>query len=365
MIQNQIQPIQLFSLMVLFEVGSAIVVGLGLEANQDAWLAILIGLIGGLGLFSLYVYLYLQFPDFPLTIYLEKIAGKLIGRVTAFVYIFFFLYIAARILRTFCDLLVTTVLEGTPIYVVTIMMMLPVCFGCYLGFEVIARTAETLFPWVMLFSFLLLLLAFINGLPKIEYIQPMLESGWSPIFHSVYPTILSFPYGETLVFAMFLPYLNQQKKGIIGGFLALIVSCLILTTATIIMITVLGAHLAKNSTFPLLDVIEKIRFGSFLQRLDPIAVILLIIGGFFKVIVFFCGAVEGFSSVIHRPEWTKYTIPVMAAAVVFMSIFMAENYIEHNKAVKPIANLLQVPLFMVIPFLLVVIVIIKRKITKN
>jgi len=149
--------------MFLFEIGSAVVVGIGLDAKQDAWIAILLGLIGGVGLFSLYTYLYSQFPTLPLTNYLEKIVGKFIGRTLAIIYTFLFLYIAARILRTFCDLLLTTILIDTPLWAAAIIMMLPICFACYLGFEVIARTAETLFPWMLLFGFSFVLLSFIDS----------------------------------------------------------------------------------------------------------------------------------------------------------------------------------------------------------
>jgi spore germination protein KB len=48
----KINAFQLFVLIVLFELGSAIVVGLGMQAKQDAWLAILIGMAGGLVVLS-------------------------------------------------------------------------------------------------------------------------------------------------------------------------------------------------------------------------------------------------------------------------------------------------------------------------
>jgi spore germination protein KB len=168
LVQNKIQPIQLFVLIVLFEIGSTIVVGLGLEAKQDAWLVILIAMFGGIVLFSQYVYLYLQFPDLGLTKYLEKIVGKFIGRILAIIYICLFLYIPARILRTFCELLLTTVLYETPIWVIAIMMMIPICFGCYLGFEVIARTAEIMFPWFIFFGLLFILFTLFSGLTKLK-----------------------------------------------------------------------------------------------------------------------------------------------------------------------------------------------------
>ena len=63
---------QLFVLIVLFELGSAILVPLAVEAKQNAWLAILIGLSGGLCLFLIYYALFSYYPDIPLTEYLQK-----------------------------------------------------------------------------------------------------------------------------------------------------------------------------------------------------------------------------------------------------------------------------------------------------
>lgn len=366
MVQNKIQPIQLFVLMVLFEFGSAIVVGLGLEAKQDAWLAILTGMTGGLVLFSLYTYLYSQFPTLPLTNFLEKIVGKIIGRILAIIYICLFLYIAARVLRDFSDLLLTTVLVGTPIWVVAIIMMLSICIGCYLGFEVIARTAEIFFPWVLFFGFLFLLFTFISDLPKLENLQPVLETGWKPIFQAAFPTIVSFPFGETIVFTIFFPYLHHKKHTIIAGFSAIIFSGILIAIVTTIMLSVLGPFLAPKTAFPLLEVVGKISVGDIIQRLDPIALILLIIGGFFKITVFFCGAVEGFSSLVNQPKLTKFSIPIMAAAVIAMALLMAGNYVEHiHIGLDIVPNVLYIPLFMVIPFLLVVIIIIKKKFMKK
>lgn len=205
-----------------------------------------------------------------------------------------------------------------------------------------------------------------RALPKVENLQPVLEAGWKPVIQAAFPKIVSFPFGETIVFAIFLPYLNDKKQGMIAGFSAIVFSGILLAFITTIMISVLGPFLASKSTFPLLQSAGKVNVGEVFQRIDPIALILLIIGGFFKITVFFCGAVEGFSSLVKKPNLTKYTIPVMAIAVIVMAIFMAENYVEHIKIGLEIApNILYIPLFMVIPFLLVVIVMLKKKITKK
>jgi spore germination protein KB len=246
------------------------------------------------------------------------------------------------------------------------MLMLVICFGCYLGFEVIARTAEIFLPWVLFFSSLFVLFIFISGLPKAENLQPVLENGWKPIVKTFFPTILSFPFGETIVFTLFFPYVNKQKVDIIAGYTAIIFSGTILLIATTIMISVLGPFFAANSPFPLMDTVEKINIGEVFQRLDPIALIMLMIGGFFKITLFFLGAVEGFSTIVKKPNLTNITIPIMGVAVIAMSILMAPNFVEHIIVGRDIVpKILYIPLFMVIPFMLVVIVLLKKKFMKN
>src|SRR5213080_4928884 len=95
----KINAYQLFVLIFLFEMGSAILVGLGGEAGRDAWMAILLGLAAGVCLFFVYYRLYLFYPDLPLTSYLQKIIGKWLGRLFGVFYIVYFIYLAARVLR--------------------------------------------------------------------------------------------------------------------------------------------------------------------------------------------------------------------------------------------------------------------------
>src|SRR3954469_22240378 len=87
----KIKAYQLFVLIVLFEMGSAILIGLGAGAKQDAWITILLGLGGGLAVFLIYYQLYKYYQDIPLTSYVQKITGKWIGRLIGVSYIIYFI----------------------------------------------------------------------------------------------------------------------------------------------------------------------------------------------------------------------------------------------------------------------------------
>lgn len=121
----KISGFQLFVLIVLFEMGSAILFAPGSQAaRQDAWISLLLGLAGGLLLFHVYYRLYLFYPDLPLTGYLRKITGIWTGTIIGLFYIIYFLYQASRILRDFGELLVTTSYTSTPLFIINSLMVL-------------------------------------------------------------------------------------------------------------------------------------------------------------------------------------------------------------------------------------------------
>ncbi|UOF88820.1 spore germination protein [Fodinisporobacter ferrooxydans] len=139
---GKISPSQLFSLLFLFELGSAVVVGLGMQAKQDAWIAILLGMLGGICVFMINQYLVRQYPDLPLTSYLPKVLGPYIGYPIAIFYILYFLYIAARVLRDFGELLLTSAFPETPMLAIHTIMICLIGYASMLGIEAIARAGQ-------------------------------------------------------------------------------------------------------------------------------------------------------------------------------------------------------------------------------
>lgn len=66
----KISASQLFILMVLFELGTSLLLPVAMEAKQDAWLAILLGMLSSLVLFVIYYKLYSYYPDLLPTEYM-------------------------------------------------------------------------------------------------------------------------------------------------------------------------------------------------------------------------------------------------------------------------------------------------------
>lgn len=357
----KINSFQLFALVFLFEMGSAILVGLASKASQDAWISILLGMAGGLVLFLIYHRLFTYYPDLPLTGYAQKITGKWVGRIIGLVYISYFIYLAARILRDFGELLTSTIYTRTPLFVITSLMILTILYGIYKGLEVLARVGELLFFLVYLMAIAGGLLIVFSGLIHLDNLKPVLENGIMPVLKITITQTITFPFGEMIVFTMILPSLNEPKKAKKICLFAMILSGINITITSIINISTLGVDLFLRSPFPLLSVIQKIQLLNFIERLDVLFMLYLTIGGFMKIAVFYYAAVVGTVDLFKLSDPSKIVFPI-GLLILFASGAIASNYSEDIKEGLEIVPIyLHWPFQIIIPGILLMIAFFRKR----
>jgi spore germination protein KB len=355
----QINSYQLFILIVLFELGTAVLFGPGASAKQDAWIANLLGLAGGVLLFLVYYLLFTYYPEIPLTSYVQKILGKWLGGLIAFFYISYFLYQSSRILRDIGELLVTTIYTNTPLIILNFFMIVTVMYGIYKGFEVIARVGELSFIGVYLLAIAGFFAILFTDILHLENLKPILENGWSPVLKTVLKHTINFPFGEMVVFTMLLPYLNNKKRVLqvcLGG---MILSGINITITSVINIAVLGIELFLRSPFPLYNTIRRIELTAFLQRLDIFFILYLIVAGFFKLCVYYYVAVIGAADLFKVKDHSMLIFP-LGVVIIIGSMTIASNYSEHiQEGTVTIPYLLHLPFQMIIPVILLIIAFVK------
>ena len=323
---SRISAYQLFTLLVIFIIGTTVIFPLGADAKQAAWISILVGMIGGFPLLIMYNYLNKQFPNMVLTEYCKKIFGTYIGTIIGILYILYFMYAAARNVRDAMEL-VPLFLHGTPVLVIGILIMLPMLYALYLGIEVIGRTSEIFFVYIGLTGFLMVILVFISGIVKVENILPVLEPGWKTIIGTTIGETWMAPFGEVICFTMIFSYLNKPKLQLKVGFLGVLCGGLALSFIHLLTIAVLGIDSRNNSLAPLLKMVQKIDIADVIQRLDAIFMIWLIVNNFFKITIFMYAAVIGGATIL---KVSKNLLIIPFGLIVFITATLfTGNYIEH------------------------------------
>ncbi|WP_238650114.1 GerAB/ArcD/ProY family transporter [Paenibacillus piscarius] len=353
-------PSQLLSMFVLFELGTAVLVPIGLESGHAVWLSVLFALPGGILLYLVFAQLYLQFPDQIISGYARKILGKWLGWPLGLLFLPVLLYNGSRNLREAGDLLITASYDKTPILIINSIMIVAVMYILNKGIEVFARTAEIFF-WITIIMGCICIIAVIAaGLVEYRNLFPLHMSDYKEALKSAYPNIWIFPYGELMCFTTILPQFNQPRKVRKAGVTAIILSACLLSFTHAIEMAVLGENLYGRVTFPMFTTITMVNIANFIQRLDALVMLTLIIGVFFKLTVYCYAAVAVAADLFHIRDSRKLVNPA-GVIMLFSSFVSAQNYSEHMKDGKAFLETILPVFCAVIPILLLVIHVIRRK----
>jgi spore germination protein KB len=346
----------------IFVLGTTVIFPVGADAKQAAWISILLGMIGGLPLLIIYNYLNKQFPGLLLTEYCIKILGKYIGTIVGIIYILFFMYGAARDVRDAMEL-IPLFLPDTPIWASGILLMLPILLGLFLGIEVIGRTSETFFPYIILTGILMVIFVSFSDIVKVENLQPFLEPGWGTIMHTTLTEAWMAPFGEIICFTMIFAYMNKPNSQLKVGIAGVICGGLVLAFTHILIISILGEEIRNTALAPLLKMVQKINVANFIQRLDALFMVWLIVNDYFKITIFMYAAVIG-GSTIFKVSKAWLIIP-FGLITFFTSIFFAGSYIAHMAQSEIVLKTIYPTCSLFIPLLLCIVYFVKKRAFHN
>ncbi|WP_019390923.1 GerAB/ArcD/ProY family transporter [Priestia filamentosa] len=354
----KISGIQLFALMFIFELGTALVVNYGTDAGKDAWLSTLLAMSGGVALFFIFYFLFRQYPNLPFTGYMRKIFGNYLGWIIGLVYCEHFLYICSRNVREFGTLIISSTLLETPLVIINLTLVLVMCYVIHLGVEVVGRTAEVFIVILFLFGIAGNFFILVSGDVNFHQIRPFLEHGWKPIFTTAFPHLLIFPFGEMIAFTTLLPYLNRPELAKRVGLAAVISSGLILSWTVLLNTSVLGIDVLKRSVFPTLTAVGKVNLLDFIERLDAIVVFTLLVTVFFKASIYLYAAVIGLADLFKLNTYHQILYPV-GIIIIFLSLALASSFSEQQEE-GFLYHYISIALLIVIPLLMLLVSIIRR-----
>lgn len=352
--QNLVEKISLWQLAIMifsFEIGSAVVLGLGDAAKQDAWIAVAIAMVLGAALIAFYVYMLRKVPGKNLFELLQFCFGKLLGSLLVFFYILYFIYMAAMVLRDFLELMTTTIFENTPIEVIAFSMILVIIYMLYLGLEVFGRTTEIFIPYTFSFILFIGLAILFSGEMDVRNLQPVLADGLGPVLKTVFPGIITFPFGEVIAFMVVIPYVSKLEKAGKISIMAVFCSGIVIIYDMLIQISALGTSLKERVNFPLLSAAREISLLEFIERVDLIIVFIVMFGILVKAGVFFYGGLRGLEVLTKKPYRTM-VFPI-GMVIAYCSIQNAGSYAEYHLEALEILPKYIHPIFQfVFPFLL-------------
>lgn len=351
--QKLVENLSLWQLAVLlftFEIGSVAVVGVGNDSKQDAWIAVALSTLLGAAIVTFYIMLLKRAPGKNLFELITLTFGKWIGKGIGLLYVFYFFYIAERVLRDFCELITTVIFENTPIEVISITMMGVIAYMLYLGLEVFGRTGEIFIPYVFTFTILIGFATFFSGEMDFKNLLPVMAEGSGPIIQHIFPRLLTFPFGELITFMVIIPYVTQFNKAGKVSVITVLVSGMIIIYGTVIEIVTLGTEQLERTVFPLLSAARDISLLEFIERVDLVVVFIVMFGIITKVSVFFFAGLKGLEHITNISY--RYMVLPMATIISYGTILISDNFAEHiEEGIRFIPHYMHVPFQFILPAL--------------
>ncbi|WP_426452666.1 GerAB/ArcD/ProY family transporter [Paenibacillus sp. S-38] len=358
--KSVISPNQLLAMIILFEFGTALVIPIGGQTNQGVWLSIWVALPGGLLIYLMFDYLLRQYPNMIPSEYMAVLLGRYLAWPLSLLYMLHFLYIASRNLREAGDLLIASSYDQTPTVVMHLAMIIAAVYVLQKGVEVFFRLAQIYLIIMICAGGLGNLVILFSGQIDPANLQPITGEGWRTVLGAAYPYILMFPFAEVAAFGTVLPRLNHVRMARKTGILALVLSAVGLSITHAVEMSVLGSDLYSRSTFPLFTTIGLVEIADFLQRLDALVLLTLIIGVFFKMSMYIYSAMVT-AAYLFRIEDERRLAYAAGITVLFMSILIAPNFLEHKEEGTTHLTLIFPGYSLYLPALLVLLHLIRKR----
>jgi spore germination protein KB len=359
--QGKISALQLIYVLVGFQIGNTLVYGLGGGAKQDAWLVIIVAMLSGFILMFVYSKLSAYYPEDTLLQMIPKIIGKFLAYPFILIYISYFTYLAAKACRDFAEILAATILVKTPMVIVigSFVILMIYCFRG--GVETFGRMGEAVLPvYIMSMMLIWVLLFTIEGF-NINNISPVLGNGVQPILKEVFPTVLTFPFGESIIIMMFFPFLNTKLSVRKIGMAVIFITGILMTINLILVLSVLGPEIYSEQFFPLLSATRLVTIADFLERFDALVILMMVAGVFFKIGGWLFGAAMGISHLFKLKQTTSVFLG-LGTIITPLSLLTASNQIKYNEiGLEFVTKYVHIPLQIAFPILLLCIAFIRKK----
>ncbi|NLY74868.1 MAG: endospore germination permease [Firmicutes bacterium] len=353
--RGKISGTQMVYLLVSFAIGSSIIIAPGRGAGHDAWFATIIGALESMVWVLIFTTLARRFPDQTIVEIMEVVFGPFLGKALAVCFVWYSFHLCSLVIGNFTDFFTTVVMPETPCIVFAVSLVLVSAFAVHNGLEVIARCGLVLLP-IAVFLIISTIFLELNQLDLKNFL-PFLETPWPRLLKTAH-NIAVFPFGETVIFGMIFPYLNQPRDGRSRTVLGILLAAFILTLLYLRSIGVLGAT-RSIATYPALEAVKLIKVPFLNIRFEIIVIINFLTLGFLKITTLHYSTVLGLAQIFKFRALRPLIIPV-GILTVLLSLINFQGFVENLEFSEVGYPVYALFFQLVIPLLTLIVAVIRK-----
>lgn len=295
------------SIVILFIIGSAVVLSPGGEARRDIWLATLFGFAMALPMVLVYARLLALYPGKDLFDVLHEVFGKILGKTISLIFVWYTFHIGTLVIRNFTEFIQIVSFPETPQLAMIAFIGVLCIWIIKAGMEVLGRWAGFVLPGILVVLACVIVLSLTEA--EFNNIQPVLYNGLTPVLRNGF-IIFSFPFAETVVFTLCFCSIKSKfniYKVLLTG---LAIGGLILLITSVRNVFVLGLGTASVVYFPSLSAVSLINMGDFLQRIEIVVSVTFLLAGIVKIGVCLYAASNGLAKIFKFGSYKFIVVPV-------------------------------------------------------
>lgn len=305
-----------------------------MQAGRDAWLAAIGGWFLDVLLAVVYAYMGVRFPGENFVQYSITILGNIAGKIVGIFFPLFFLLACVVLMRGFSQLLNEFFMPTTPLLATIIPALFIAAYAARQGIEVIGRVTELLGPLYLLSIILIAILLIPNA--TLDQLKPQFDRGVYPFLISS-PLILTF-YGVCVIMAMFIPVCNRPENGFLAKFIAVSLGAMFVIIIVVLSVAVFGYEQAANIRAPGLELSRMIAYGSYLERVEIVWMLLVVGAGIIAsanlLWAFSVGMSQIFGLSTHKPLiYPAALLAALLGVISFDSTMAQMRFIQYTMPV--------------------------------
>ncbi|HAN10713.1 MAG TPA: hypothetical protein DCP90_08900 [Clostridiales bacterium] len=326
------------------------------NAGQDGWISVIIGGSVGIIVVLIITHLGMGYPRLTLIEYSELILGKWIGKIIGLIFILFFLYTTAVIIREISLTINSNILTNSTLESITIILFIISAYAVKKGLEVITRVNVL----ILMVTFLAMFICFSLLLKdmNIELLTPVFSKGISPILKD--SVSVAGWFCEVVCIAFLMPFINKPDETRVNSIIGVLWAIITLSFFVALVIMVFGAKLSANLTFSTLEAVNVINLEDYLERAEIIFLIPWILANIVKLSFFYYVTVFIISKWFKIENLNTLVLPV-GLLLFSMSIVIFKSNVDLVEFLSKAWGAFSLPIELGIPILLLIVSLIRGK----
>ena len=299
------------------------------NVGTSSWLNVIVISIIAILLVLAICKLYKNFTGKDILEISEYLGGTTLKKISSIIFFVLFTYVAAIVLRNFCDSLQKIFLPNTPVTYIMLFFLVGMILANKLGFSAIIK-ANMFIVIIILISIIIIFIAPI-GYFDISNLFPIFGNGINETLISGLTNVFIFSGITYLYFLM--PFLNSPKDFKKIAVTSIVISSIYLFLSVISLIGLFSYLITSEDTFSVLLITRVINLGAVFERVDAIFLLVWILTflTYLSFILYFSLHTYKNITNISNQNGVIYTISALIFAIALLPKNVTElNFIENN-----------------------------------